>query len=272
MATLSLDARSEKWIKEGRGSGTGKDYRPWLTVRDLPSAGRSHRVLGLRTQRTHHLLSDLELAAFFLFDWNPNVTDIREQYPLRLDETLKLATEAGIRHPGVRGQPQVMSTDFLLDTKDQSRPKIAIQVKASSDLARPRTVEKLELERRYWEGKDIPWYLITEKEIPKAVTGNIAWLYPAQATRAELEGLIATAPLYGKYFSQHPTSPISQAAMALDQAYALAPGESLQKIRSLMAVRYFLFDMTRPWSALTVGELHVSPDAHSLRGRYAANQ
>lgn len=272
MVTLSLDVRSEKWIKEGRGTGTGKDYRPWLTVRDLPSAGRSHRVWGFQTRRTHHLLSDLELAAFFLFDWNPSVTDIREQYPLRLDDTLEIATQAAIRHPGLRGQLQVMSTDFLLDTKDQNRPKIAIQVKASSDLAKPRTVEKLELERRYWEGKGIPWYLITEKEIPKAVAGNIAWLYPAQAARAELKGLIEAAPLYGNFFLQYPTSLVSQAAMALDQAYALAPGESLQKIRSLMATRYFLFDMRKPWSALTVGELQVSPDAHSLRDRYAANQ
>ncbi|WP_297391538.1 TnsA endonuclease N-terminal domain-containing protein [Acidiferrobacter sp.] len=272
MASSSLDARSEKWIKEGRGSGTGKDYRPWLTVRDVPSTGRSHRVWGFQTGRTHHLLSDLELAAFFLFDWNPHVTDIREQYPLRLDDTLEIATQAGIRHPAMKGQPQVMSTDFLLDTKDESRPKIAIQAKTSSDLAKPRTIEKLELERRYWEGKGIPWYLITEKEIPKAVTGNIAWLYPAQAARAELEALVEVAPLYGEFFSQNPTWPVSQAAMALDQAYTLAPGESLQKIRSLMALRYFLFDMTRPWSALTVGDLQVSPDARSLRDRYAANQ
>ena len=81
----TLESRSQKWIKEGRGAGSGKGYQPWLTVRDLPSAGRSHRIWGFQTQRTHHLLSDLELATFFLFDWNPSVTDIREQYPLRLD-------------------------------------------------------------------------------------------------------------------------------------------------------------------------------------------
>ena len=57
MATLSLDARSKKWIKEGRGSGTGKDYRPWLTVRDLPSAGvvRGSRRANPRTHAQKHL-------------------------------------------------------------------------------------------------------------------------------------------------------------------------------------------------------------------------
>ena len=135
MATLGLDTRSERWIKEGHGTGTGKDYRPWLTVRNFPCAGRSLWVSGFQTGRTHHLLSGLEQAAFFLFSRNPIVTDIREPYPLRLDDTLEIATQAGIRHPGVRGQPQVVSTDFLLDTKNQSRPKFAIQVRTSSDLA-----------------------------------------------------------------------------------------------------------------------------------------
>ncbi|WP_000202886.1 TnsA endonuclease N-terminal domain-containing protein, partial [Vibrio sp. RC586] len=163
MTSLSLDSRSLKWVKQGRGQGSGKDYQPWLTVRDLPSAGRSHRIWGFQTQRTHHLLSDLELAAFFLFDWNPSVTDIREQYPLRLEDTIELAVQARIHHPEVRGQIQVMSTDFLVDTNKPELPRMAIQVKTSSDLSNPRTIEKLELERRYWALKEVPWYLLTEK-------------------------------------------------------------------------------------------------------------
>lgn len=105
LTSLSLDSRSLKWVKQGRGKGSGKDYQPWLTVRDLPSAGRSHRIWGFQTQRTHHLLSDLELAAFFLFDWNPSVTDIREQYPLRLEDTIELAAQARIRHPALAHTP-----------------------------------------------------------------------------------------------------------------------------------------------------------------------
>lgn len=272
MATTTLDSRSQRWIKEGRGAGTGKGYKPWLTVRDLPSEGRSHRVWGFQSQRTHHLLSDLELAAFFLFDWNPAVTDIREQFPLRLDDTLEIAAEAGIRHPAVQGQVQVMSTDLVVDTNQPKNPRIAIQVKTTSDLFNPRTVEKLELERRYWERKGIPWYLLTEKQLPKTVTKNIAWLYPAQVVIGELEDVLDAAPLYLQFFLQNPKLQISRAAMTLDQAYSLAPGESLQKIRSLMALRVFLFDISKPWSALVVGELQASSDMHSIRDRYAANQ
>ena len=272
MASLTLDSRSQKWIKQGRGEGTGKDYQPWLTVRDLPSAGRSHRVWGFQTQRTHHLLSDLELAAFFLFDWNPSVTDIREQFPLRLEDTRELATEAGIRHPEVRGEIQIMSTDFLVDTNQPELPRLAIQVKTSSDMSKPRTIEKLELERRYWKLKEVPWYLLTEKQIPKTVTKNISWLYPAQQILDGVEDTLNMAALYLSFFLQHPTLLIPQVAMMLDQAYSLPAGESLQKIRSLLALRVFLFDIRKPWSALTVGELQASTDIHSLKNRHVANQ
>jgi hypothetical protein len=29
----------ERRIKEGRGQGRGKDYKPWLVVQDVPSTG-----------------------------------------------------------------------------------------------------------------------------------------------------------------------------------------------------------------------------------------
>lgn len=272
MAGMILEPRFLKWIKQGRGSGTGKDYQPWLTVRDLPSEGRSHRVWGFQAQRTHHFFSDLELAAFFLFDWSASVTDIREQYPLRLDDTRELATQAGIRHPQMQGKIQIMSTDFLVDTNLPERRQFAIQVKTSSDLSNPRTVEKLELERRYWKLKKIPWYLLTEKQIPPVVSENIAWLYPAQHVVDGIESLLNMAEIYLKFFIRHPTFLIPRVAMMLDQAYSLSAGESLRNIRSLMALRVFLFDITKRWSSLTVSELEASSDFHSLSDRYVANK
>lgn len=68
------------------------------------------------------------------------------------------------------GYTQIMSSDFVVDLFVPSGPKrLAIQVKASSDLKDARTVEKLELERRYWKKKGISLYLLTEKQIPKTV-------------------------------------------------------------------------------------------------------
>src|SRR5690554_6517583 len=92
-----------KWIKEGRGSGQHANYKPWLTVRDLPSLGRVHRVFGLKSKRTHHLLSDLELSVFLMLEWHSEVTQIREQFPLERDITRRLAHDAGIKHPNIAG-------------------------------------------------------------------------------------------------------------------------------------------------------------------------
>ena len=65
------EAKNRRWIKEGRGLGRGREYKLWLTVRDLPSEGRYHRIFGHKSQRTHHLLSDshgLELLKVFSID------------------------------------------------------------------------------------------------------------------------------------------------------------------------------------------------------------
>jgi hypothetical protein len=67
---------------EGRGSGVGKDYRPWLTVRDVSSLGLSTRAKGWKTDRPHHVLSNLEKDNLFNVEWSDAVKDIREQFPL----------------------------------------------------------------------------------------------------------------------------------------------------------------------------------------------
>ncbi|WJM85723.1 TnsA endonuclease N-terminal domain-containing protein [Dickeya chrysanthemi] len=97
-------------------------------------SSRSHRVFGHKSQRTHHLLSDLELAVFLLLEWNRSTQDIRGQFPLRLEDTKALALESGISHPSVRGVLQVMSSDFLVNTTDTSQPKFALQAKYAKAL------------------------------------------------------------------------------------------------------------------------------------------
>lgn len=84
------EAQIARRIKEKRGQGTGKDYRSWLYVHEVPFQGRSQRIYFHRTQRIHHLLSDIEQAVFLMLEWNNSIFDIREQIPLRRDETRRL--------------------------------------------------------------------------------------------------------------------------------------------------------------------------------------
>jgi hypothetical protein len=74
------EATLARFLKEGRGQGAGGSYKPWLTIQDVPSQGRTARPTGWKTGRLHHL-SDIETALFYLLDWEDHVLDIREQFP-----------------------------------------------------------------------------------------------------------------------------------------------------------------------------------------------
>ncbi|MFO7529006.1 MAG: TnsA endonuclease N-terminal domain-containing protein [Marinobacter sp.] len=273
MASYKLDKKTEKWINEGRGKGRGEHYLPWLTVRDLPSKGRSHRVMGLLTGRTHHFFSDLELAAFLLLEWNPAVTDIREQFPLRIEDTISLAEQASIRHPDAGGYHQIMSTDLVVDLSAPTGPeRFAIQVKTSSDLMDPRTVEKLEIERRYWRLKGIPWYLMTDKQMPRTVMKNLEFLYSARAQSESMEVLFQSLPTYVDVLTENPNTGLPELGMLIDQSYSLEPGTSLARLRALAALRVLKFDISTPWTKLVAQDLKLVEDVALLRANYAANQ
>jgi len=90
----------EKWIKEGRGSGIEKDYKPWLNIQDVSSLGRSTRLRGIKTKRQHEFLSDLERNYFYLTEYTDFIVGIREQFPLLpKSETLVIVNELGLKHP-----------------------------------------------------------------------------------------------------------------------------------------------------------------------------
>lgn len=75
-----------RWIQEGRGSGYGVDYRPWLQVQGVLSIGHAHKVPGLKIARIYHVFSDLEAACLTVLDLQHDVVGIREQLPLLPDD------------------------------------------------------------------------------------------------------------------------------------------------------------------------------------------
>lgn len=171
----------EKLIKEGRGQGIGTDYKPWIFIQDVPSLGRATRLKGIKTTRQHEFLSDMERDYFYILEYSDNVIDIREQFPLLpLEETLLIAKELGIKHPTDPNtkEPIVMTTDFLITiNKDGRYVDIARTIKSQEDLINKRTVDKFEIERRYWEKQGIDWGIVTEQEINKVVAQNISYIH-----------------------------------------------------------------------------------------------
>lgn len=171
----------EQWIAEGYGQGAGKNYRPFFYVRDVPSQGRSSMVLGLKTGRIHHYLSHLEYSCHLLAEYLQPVTDIREHFALLpWKETQRTADSLGIRHPLYPGTntPIVLTSDLVVNF---GKRVFVLCVKPLSKInpqtpRAQRTLEKLLLEKTYWERRGIAWQLITDMEIPRIRVQNLAQL------------------------------------------------------------------------------------------------
>ncbi|MGE7717621.1 TnsA endonuclease N-terminal domain-containing protein [Priestia megaterium] len=173
------EAKVKKYIKEGRGQGELSVYQPWLTIQDVPSRGRVHRSMGWKTEREHHLFSDLEFNYFCLSDWANNVIDIREQFPLDRQVTLSIAEEINIKHPtdNKTATPIVMTTDFFLTIREEKKISYkARTIKPSEELNNVRVIEKFEIERIYWEKQGVDWGIVTERDIPSTFVENLKFI------------------------------------------------------------------------------------------------
>lgn len=243
-------AKFERYRKEGRGRGSGKDYKPWITIQDFPSKGRSSRTPGWKSNRVHHFLSDQEKRLFYLFEWSDVVTDTREQFPLDdLDLAMSIATEMGIKYPVdlQSGTPYVLTTDFMLTVNQNGKQvQIARTVKQSTELEKKRVIEKLELERRYYLAKSIDWGIITENEIPRLLAENVEWIHSAYKLEANSEMDIAQlhelATILKSRLQEHDTA-INRVTTALDKEMNIKSGTSLYIFKHLIAAKKIIIDM-----------------------------
>ncbi|MEA5498337.1 TnsA endonuclease C-terminal domain-containing protein [Limnoraphis robusta Tam1] len=246
-------AKYERYLDVGRGQGEGKNYVPWIKVQDFPSEGRSHRIPGWKTGRVHHLLSDQEKRTFFLFEWSDIVIDIREQYPLAdLDLALKIADEMNFKYPEDPQHhiPYILSTDFMITIERDGKPvQVARTVKLSKDLEKKSVVEKLELERRYYEALNIDWGIITEKGISRMFASNVEWIHPnyhlEPTGNADLVELRRIANILKDQLSRAAAenTPITKITTDLDREMNLDPGIALYLFKHLVARKEIIVDM-----------------------------
>ena len=175
----SLDdyARS---LKNKYGLGEGENYKPWLRVQDVPSTGLASKIQGIKANREHHTLSKLETEFLFLAEFSDVVVDIREQFPLLpMDLTVKISKTINVNHPVVPGTDtmHLMTTDFLLTCSDTEKKwYVAVSVKSEKDLRDKRVLEKLEIERLWWELLGVEFVLFCGTSNTSIQSKNIAWV------------------------------------------------------------------------------------------------
>lgn len=241
----------KNYLKEGRGQGIGKDYKPWITIQDFPSKGRSSRTPGWKSHRVHHFFSDNELRYFYLLEWSDIVVDIREQFPLlEIDDAINIAENMGVKYPREPESqyPYTLTTDFMITLNVGGKEiHIARSVKPSTELDKKRVLEKLEIERRYWADRNIDWGIVTEKEIPLAFTKNIEWIYTAYrlnpAEEMKIKELVDLSSILKHKLQQRHEISIRQITSSLDKEMNLEIGTSLYVFRHLVARKEIIMDM-----------------------------
>ena len=147
-----------------------------IRIQDFSSKGRVSRVLGRKSGKIHHLLSDLETNMFLILDFDRNVSNIIEHYPLK--DVRDVIDDKNIDWNKFKDkktkEDYIITTTFLVTLINGKN--IAISCKNQSELYKSNTQLKLEIERRYWSYKGIQWGIITNKELPKNRLKNIKWL------------------------------------------------------------------------------------------------
>lgn len=218
--------------------GEGKDYKPWILVQDFSSQGTVSRVSGYKSGRVHHFLSQNELYYFYILEWSDSVLDIREQYPLHdVNLAMKLAKEAGIKYPCDRksGFPYVLTCDFMITTKDGLKART---IKHSQELDDKRTLEKLEVERRYWESLCIDWAIVTENEISVKKAKFVEWIYSAN----QIPSYLKDEKIIDTVIKKFENTSIHNIASETENQFCLEAGSGILIIKYLFLKKLLSFD------------------------------
>lgn len=243
-----------EWESQGYGKGSGPEYKPWLEVADFSSLGRARRVWGHKVGRIHHLFSDVEWRLFLALEWDRDVLDIREQFPLLRPLTQDMARECGISHPCYPGTriPVVMTVDFLVTMATADGPvHIAFNAKRDEEGEDERSLLKLEIQRRYFETLAIQHHLVCHTQIPQQKVANIEWIRSAVLKDGEIEPQPGFyAEVCSRMAKELEPARVNQAlndfCSSFEVRHGLEPGVGLRAAKLLMIERSLQVDLSCP--------------------------
>tara|TARA_Y100000588_G_scaffold79563_1_gene83197 strand:- start:1845 stop:3077 length:1233 start_codon:yes stop_codon:yes gene_type:complete len=208
-ATPKTMEKLNRWKRDIQNLTAG-NYRPYLTVRAVNQIGRRHWIYCNVQRRQAHLLSDGEKRMYKKLIYTPGTLRVFEQYALNLDESLDIAVAANLIHPRnwETCEAYVMRTDFLVQSRDPENPSriitTAYSFKYASQIfvvdeegniletdtdepnSQPKPVrknarswQKFEIEKRYWESRNVNYRIVTDLDATKEEVWNIEFCEPA---------------------------------------------------------------------------------------------
>lgn len=244
------ESKLNRFLKEGRGSGVGDEYKPWLCIQDFPSQGRASRVYGWKTGRVHHFFTDIQTKYFYLLEWEDCVKDIREHYPLlETKDIYKDDINLNTFKDKETGFQYILTTTFLITiSTPQGNVEVARSIKSASEFEKKHVIEKFEFERRYWASKGIEWGIVTQREIPRIKAKNVQWVH---ATK-NFEGHVTNTDDEARHYCEllcdsliNSTDSIRKVTADFDLKYGLDEGSGLFIFKHLIANKIIKVDMNK---------------------------
>ncbi len=235
----------QKKLSAGRGMGIGEGYTPGVFTYEVPSKGKVSRVKGKTSNRTHHCLSQIEKHFLILLDYDPLVTDILDQKALELEETLLIAADLGYEHPRADGCAVVMTTDFLYCKEGKW---YAVAIKPKKEIEKKRVMEKLEIERVYWEQRNVHWRLVTEEDIPRYLVVNIQWLNSGESVEKLIPDQKQRQIIIDAFMELYQNQCVSftQLVSTMESFYGLRPGTMIQVFKHLVRSKDIFLNLNKP--------------------------
>jgi hypothetical protein len=242
-------------VAEGYGLGTKESYKPWLNSDIVKSSGVTHDPYCEKIRRTVSLLSTVEESLYYALNWQTDIVDIREQYPLDRDLCRSMADRLGIAqvcYPDTR-VPTVLTVDILVTRLRDGKEEVeAYNAKVTSEAEDPRSMEKLEIQRAVLAESGIPHHLVFDTDIPKQPIKNLRWIHSSQRNKIELEpydGFLeemrdALEPFLAQEI--HSNTTLGELCKLFDSNRGVPRGTGIRAARMLMGKHVLIPDLQRP--------------------------
>jgi hypothetical protein len=202
-------------------------------------------------QRTAHYFSRGEYHTALLLLWL-GVKDLREQFPLwpvphphplegmpgmppvatRWSRgLLEIARDAGIEHGFEFGTrlPYIATIDLLATVPLQGRVALATfsskPIKEPNDDVKRRTLERLELERRYSTDIAARYFVSSSALIPLLTAGQLEWWLDASTLHCAPH-LLPHQERFAEHFNRYLEHPINEAVRAVANLMSIALGDA----------------------------------------------
>lgn len=244
----------QKKIRTRIGNAFG--HVPYIKATEISSTGTMTREFSFRFNRVIHVLSKIERDTLLRLEFDPQVTNVYEQYALDLETTARIAHRLKVKHPKLiqKGAQQdaVMTTDFLVQlTVEGKNYFVAVDCKpAGYNLATPKTVrsvtrviEKLTIAREFWNAHGVEHIIITADQLDSEITKNLSWAISINRDPTIFEmAASATQELKTLIDQANPSHKLSAVCLELDNLSG-TPGLGAEALKHLLLTHNIKADL-----------------------------